>query len=105
MSTRLRRSDPMREVSLVSLTVNGAMVTVAPGTTVAAAVLIAGAVTRTSVTHEPRAPLCGMGICFECRVTIDGVAHQRSCQLVCVPGMDVRTGSVQEPTATGARTP
>jgi sarcosine oxidase subunit alpha len=44
-----------------------------------------------SVTGEPRAPLCGMGICFECRATINGFAHRRSCQVLCEPGMDVRT--------------
>ena len=75
----------------VSLTVNGAVVTVAPGTTVAAAVVQAGAVTRTSVSGESRGPLCGMGICFECRVSIDGVAHQRSCQILCRQGFAVTT--------------
>ncbi len=34
---------------------------------------------RTSVSGEPRGPLCGMGTCFECRVTIDGEPHRRSC--------------------------
>jgi sarcosine oxidase subunit alpha len=88
----LRGGLRMREGTQISMTVNGAGVTVAAGTTVAAAVMMAGAATRTSVTGEARGPLCGMGICFECRVTIDGVAHQRSCQIVCSPGMDVRTG-------------
>ena len=46
---------------------------------------------RRSVRGEARAPLCGMGICFECRVTIDGVAHCRSCQSVCRAGMEVLT--------------
>ncbi|HEY6445633.1 MAG TPA: 2Fe-2S iron-sulfur cluster-binding protein [Acidobacteriaceae bacterium] len=77
----------------ISLTVNGARITVAPGTTVAAAVAIAGAATRTSVSGEPRGPLCGMGICFECRVTIDGMPHQRSCQILCAPGIAVMTGA------------
>lgn len=76
----------------ISLSVNGAGITVAPGTTVAAAVAIADAATRTSVSGEPRGPLCGMGICFECRVTIDGVPHQRSCQILCAPGIAVVTG-------------
>ena len=77
----------------VALTVDGATIAVEPGTTVAAAVLMAGAATRTSVSGEPRAPLCGMGICFECRVTIDGAPHQRSCQIVCRPGMQVSTAA------------
>lgn len=82
----------MAESERIALTVDDIMVRVAPGTTVAAAVLIAGTGTRTSVSGEPRAPLCGMGICFECRVTIDGVPHQRSCQILCGPGMRVTTG-------------
>ncbi len=89
-------------VRSLALTVNGVPIAVQPGTTVAAAVLMAGAPTRISVTGEPRAPLCGMGICFECRVTIDGVPHQRSCQILCRSGMQVRTAP-SEPAANPAR--
>jgi D-hydroxyproline dehydrogenase subunit gamma len=46
---------------------------------------------RRSVTGEPRAGLCGMGVCFECRVTINGVSHQRACQTVALHNMDVVT--------------
>lgn len=77
--------------SCMLLTVNGAGLRVAPGTSVAAAVLIAGCHTRNSTSGEPRSPLCGMGICFECRVTINGVPHQKSCQILCESGMDVQT--------------
>jgi aerobic-type carbon monoxide dehydrogenase small subunit (CoxS/CutS family) len=94
-------SDQARSISL---TVNDQSVAVAPGTTVAAAVLLAGHVTRTSVSGEPRAPLCGMGICFECRVTIDGVPHQRSCQILCTPGIHVTTDEVSQRPG-GLRTP
>ena len=78
--------------SQIAIVVNGRPVAVSAGTTVAAAVLGAGVTTfRRSVRGEPRAPLCGMGICFECRVTIDGVAQSRSCQVLCRDGMVVRT--------------
>jgi sarcosine oxidase subunit alpha len=77
--------------SPVTVTVNGSPVSVPSGTTVAVAVMIAGQSCRTSVTGEPRGPLCGMGICFECRVAIDGRPHCRSCQILCKPGMEVRT--------------
>jgi hypothetical protein len=74
------------------LFVNGKKVSVEKGTTVAVAVLIAGETSlRRSVSGEPRGPLCGMGICFECRVTIDGQAHARSCQIVCADAMQVVT--------------
>ena len=76
----------------IHLRVNGRPVSVAAGSTVAAAVLLAGETSfRRSVRGERRGPLCGMGICFECRVTIDGEPHGRSCQTLCRPGMEVRT--------------
>jgi D-hydroxyproline dehydrogenase subunit gamma len=75
----------------LTITVNGAPVAVPPGATVAVAVAIAGLAFRTSVTGEPRGPLCAMGICYECRVAINGTPHCRSCQILCEPGMDVKT--------------
>jgi aerobic-type carbon monoxide dehydrogenase small subunit (CoxS/CutS family) len=75
----------------VTLTVNGMPVVVPLASTVAVAMMIAGQACRTSVNGEPRGPLCGMGICFECRATIDGKVHCRSCQVLCEPGMEVKT--------------
>jgi len=74
------------------ITVNGKRERVALGTSVAAAVMMAGEPSRFSVTGEARGPLCGMGICMECRATVDGVEHRRTCQMVCIPGMEVATG-------------
>ena len=74
------------------VTVNGRAVEVSDGVMVSAAIAIAGVTAfRRSVTGEPRGPLCGMGICFECQVTVDGRPHVRSCQLPCRPGMEIRT--------------
>ena len=76
----------------VELTVNGRRVVAPHGASVAAALMIAGETCfRRSVSGEPRGPLCGMGVCFECRVTIDGTMHCRSCQIECRPGMRVST--------------
>jgi sarcosine oxidase subunit alpha len=76
----------------VGLWINGNRVLVPTGSTVAAALLTAGQSTfRRSVSGELRGPLCGMGICFECRVTIDDVPHCRSCQILCREGMTVWT--------------
>lgn len=78
---------------LLHLRIDGKDVQVPRGSTVAAAILSSGASGfRRSVSGEARGPVCGMGICFECRVTINGVAHCRSCQIVCEDAMDVRTG-------------
>ena len=74
---------------MLKLTVDGKSVTVPAGAMVSAAVAISGASRfRRSVSGEPRAPLCGMGICFECRVTVDGRAHAKSCQIPCEEGID-----------------
>ena len=76
----------------VHLSVNGVPVTVPAGAMVSTAVSLAGVTRfRRSVTGQARAPLCGMGICFECRVTIDGREHCRSCQVPCEDGMEVST--------------
>lgn len=77
---------------MITLTVNKTAVAVEDGSTVAAAILSAGLTGfRISVDGESRGPVCGMGICFECRVTIDGVAHQRSCNVLAEEGMEVVT--------------
>jgi hypothetical protein len=76
----------------VTLSVNGTAVSVPAGSMVSTAIAMAGVTRyRRSVRGEARAPLCGMGICFECRVTIDGRAHCRSCQVVCQASMEVHT--------------
>lgn len=75
----------------INISVNGKRVAVSPGTTVAAAIMLAGAYCRKSVSGAPRGPLCGMGICFECRAEINGMRHSRSCQIPCVPGMDIKS--------------
>ena len=76
----------------IGLRVNGVLVTVPAGAMVSSAIALAGvAIFRRSITGEPRAPLCGMGICFECRVTINGREHCRSCLIPCEQGMEVRT--------------
>lgn len=81
----------MPEARLIALSVAGHTVTVPSGSTVIAAMLTAKVPCRISVSGEPRTALCGMGICFECRAIVDGVPHQRVCQILCREGMVVET--------------
>lgn len=77
---------------MITLIINSIPISVDEGTTVAAAILNAGRTGfRISATGEMRGPVCGMGICFECRVTIDGIALQRSCNVIAADGMEVVT--------------
>jgi len=76
----------------ITIIVDGRMVNTEAGTSVAAAMMNAGIrAFRWSVCGEPRGPLCGMGVCMECRVTINGEPHCRSCQTLCEDGMEVQT--------------
>lgn len=90
------RNRCMLEVNVrteMRVVVNGREVPVPSGSVVAVAIAAAGVTAyRRSVRGEPRAPLCGMGICFECRVTIDNQPHCLSCQTICEEGMRVVTG-------------
>lgn len=79
---------------VVDLTVNGRQIRATQGMSVASALVDAGVTEfRTSPSGEPRAPVCAMGVCFECRVTIDGTPHQRACLVAVRPGMVVTTGA------------
>lgn len=78
----------------VRIRVDGREVEVARGATVAAALTGLGIATfRVSLTGEPRGPLCGMGSCFECRVSIDGRPLTRACMTLCHDGMEVVTNA------------
>lgn len=73
------------------LILDGRPLSVAEGTSVAAALALGGdGCSRTAVGGQRRAPLCGMGICQECRVTIDG-RRRLACQTLCREGMRVET--------------
>jgi predicted molibdopterin-dependent oxidoreductase YjgC len=77
----------------VRLRVNGAVVAAHAGESVFAALVAAG-VLRLREPHagEPgRGGLCGMGVCQECRVTVDGRPDQRACMLEVRDGMEVLT--------------
>lgn len=84
----------------VNLHINGQPLRIAAGTSVAAALRVVQAsqpmahmgVARRSVQGEARAPFCGMGICQECRVNING-RRRLACQTGCADGMLVETVS------------
>ncbi|MGN6146422.1 MAG: (2Fe-2S)-binding protein [Mesorhizobium sp.] len=84
-----RRIDDSRPPIL--FTFEGKEIAARAGDTVACALLQAGitAFRASVVTGEPRAPYCMMGVCFDCLVTIDGVANRQSCLTEVVAGMQV----------------
>jgi predicted molibdopterin-dependent oxidoreductase YjgC len=78
---------------MITIRVDGIELRIPEETSVAAALISHGIWRfRTAVEGAPRGPICAMGICFECRVTIDGTAHRRACMEICRPGMEIATG-------------
>ncbi|MET7515874.1 (2Fe-2S)-binding protein [Streptomyces sp. NPDC005480] len=84
-------------------TFDGAEIAVLPGQTVAAALWSAGVTAwrTTRGTGEPRGVFCGIGVCFDCLVTVNGRPNRRACLVRAEPGDDIRT---QHGTGHGAAT-
>ena len=76
----------------VTINIEGEDVQAPVGETVAAAVLVYGlGYTRTTpLSGAPRAPLCMMGVCFECLMEIDGAPNRQACQVQVAQGMKIR---------------
>jgi NADPH-dependent 2,4-dienoyl-CoA reductase/sulfur reductase-like enzyme len=69
---------------------NGQTVAFRDGMTIAAALTAAGELgLRHTRDGGQRGVFCGMGICHECLVTVDGRPGQRACMTAAVPGLDV----------------
>jgi predicted molibdopterin-dependent oxidoreductase YjgC len=83
----------------VEIIIDGKSIQASENMTVAAAALFCGleSVRETPISGSYRLPLCMMGVCFECLMTIDGKANQRGCQVKVQPGMVVerQLGAVQ----------
>jgi Uncharacterized anaerobic dehydrogenase len=75
------------------ITVDGGELDVAAGITLTAALVGAGTwdLRTHPVSGEPRGPFCGMGICFECELSVDGVPATRACLVRVRDGMQVIT--------------
>ena len=74
-------------MTILNMIIDGQPCEVPVGISIAAALALMGnGVTRHSVSGERRAPFCGMGICQECRVTVNG-RRVLACQTECQPDM------------------
>ena len=76
-----------------TFTFNGRPVPYQPGQTVGAALWADGVRSwrRTRLAGRPRGLFCGIGVCFDCLVTVDGVPDERACVVPAGPGTVVRT--------------
>jgi len=94
---RIARSDAslprVERGQQISVSVDGQLVIAFEGETVAGVLLAQGIRTfrHTAKTGQGRGLYCGMGICYDCLVTVDGVANVRACMTPVAQGMAIGT--------------
>ena len=77
----------------IEFTFDGEKIDAITGQSVAAALLVANQRTlrKTRFNNNDRGVFCGIGVCFDCLVVIDGITNQRACIIEAKPGMKVQT--------------
>lgn len=86
----LRISSVLHGVK-IKIFVNGKACTAYEGESVHAALLAAGyrVLRKTPKTHQPRGLFCGMGVCYDCLVTINGAPNRRACMIQVMDRMEI----------------
>lgn len=76
---------------IVNIRVNGENIPAFAGETVLAALIASGykTIRKSPVLKEKRGALCGMGVCFECLATIDGIPNKRACMVQVDDNMEI----------------
>lgn len=94
--TRTDRIEPAAGIEF-----DGTPVPFTPGQTIGGALAGAGIVSwrTTRRDHAPRGLFCGIGVCFDCLVTVDGVRSQRACLVEACAGQVVQSSDPDEPLA------
>ncbi len=88
-----RRSPVLARGQKIEIFIDGRPVEAYAGETIAAVFAAEGIRTfrHTTKRGEPRGLFCGMGVCYECLVTVDGVHAVRACMTPVTAGMRVET--------------
>ena len=87
----LRISTVSRGVK-IKIVVNGQACLAYEGESVHAALLAAGyrILRQTINSRQPRGIFCGMGVCYDCMVTINDVPNQRACMTMVEDQMEIQ---------------
>jgi predicted molibdopterin-dependent oxidoreductase YjgC len=78
----------------LTISLDGTPVTARAGQSVGAALTDAGIRSwrTTRVGGRPRGLFCGIGVCFDCLLTVDGRPNQRACLVTVRDGMALESG-------------
>jgi sarcosine oxidase subunit alpha len=94
----LRLNANVERGRAVHIIVDGARIQAYEGESVAAAMLAAGIYVfrHTHPDGQPRGIFCGMGVCYECLVKVEGRERVRACIFPVEDGMRITTAMEQE---------
>ncbi len=95
---RISRDKEVSRGQEVGITLNGNKITAFEGETVATVMMAENMVAmRTTSEGQPRGVYCGMGVCFDCLVVVDGIANTRACMTWIKSGMRIQTQAGLKP--------
>jgi len=85
--------EPLDDRREVDITVDGKGMKAIEGEPIASALIAAGVMTfrRTRIRKEPRGYFCGIGLCTDCMMVVDGVPNVRTCVTPVEEGMRIET--------------
>jgi predicted molibdopterin-dependent oxidoreductase YjgC len=87
-----KRLGALETRQAITIEVDGETVPAFAGETVATVLLALGRRTFRHTEHsDPRGLYCGMGVCFDCLVTVDGIDNVRACLTPVEDGMVIST--------------
>jgi hypothetical protein len=83
-----------------TFTFEGQAMSAYPGETIGAALMAAGILTFRTTRRQgrPRGFFCGIGLCFDCLMVVDGVPNRQACIVAAKPDMrvQVQTGTGED---------
>ncbi|MGB9639492.1 MAG: (2Fe-2S)-binding protein [Anaerolineales bacterium] len=95
--SRISKEALTKEQSTITFLVDGQTYTAHVGDTIASALYAIGKRSwRRSRAGDMRGLFCGIGYCFDCLVTVNGVPNIRACQTLVEPGMFIQTNITEE---------
>ena len=88
-----RITEGIRRGRQIEIDVDGRRVSAYEGETIAAALLASSICTlrHTAISGAPRGIFCGMGVCFDCTMTVNGIPNVRTCVTLVEPEMQIQT--------------
>lgn len=94
MTEKLTTRIPIKRGRPLNVVINDQPVEAYAGETVAAVLFTSGHVNLgfTENTAISGGVYCGMGVCFSCLVTVNGIPHTRACITPVAEGMAIETG-------------